>query len=382
MKKKVAFFVPSLNVGGVERVLVTYANLFSRRGYDVSVFNLTSGDTIITNGFDKEIHYYEKYIPIPHFFHAKIRDILKLNFRFRSFGSWINYHSSKYLAKKYIKDKFDIVIAFFGITTLKIVGGIVDECTKKIGWIHGGGKIDNYYPIKKYKNAVKIISSMDKIVCVSEGTRMAVERTYGVSENIFVINNPVDSNFIRKLSMESDIPQKKRFTFVNASRFDDRQKGFSRLLKVCKRLNDEGYEYDFWLIGDGIDFDKIKNLACNYKLDNIFFFGKQSNPYKFIKNADMYVCSSYSEGFSIVMIETVILATPILTTDVPGAIEMLDGGKYGMIVQNSEDGLYNGMKKILASKELQGYYKKMADLRKDYLSEEKIMNQVEEIINN
>ena len=70
----------------------------------------------------------------------------------------------------------------------------------------------------------------------------------------------------------------------------------------------------------------------------------------------------------------------MISTDVPGAGEMLDDGKYGMIVDNSEDGLYNGLKKILSDKDLYFHYKKMAEVRKDYLSEEKIMDHVERII--
>ena len=378
--KKIVFFVPSLAVGGMERVLVTYANLFARRGYDVTVFNLTSGDPAITDFFDPAVHYRERYIPVPHFLHAKPKDLLKFNFRIRTFGDWINSHSARYLAKKYLKEHFDIAVAFFGITTLKIVGGISDRDTKKIGWIHGGGRLDNYAPVKRFEDAVAVIKSLEKIICVSDGTRESVAKIYGVKDNVSVVYNPNDSALIRKLALEKDHPEKKRFTFVNASRFDDKQKGLSRLLHACKRLREEGYPFDLWLVGDGIDYEMITNLAKEYGLDNVTFFGQQKNPYKFIRNADMYVCSSYCEGFSIVMIETVILATPMLTTDVPGAGEMLEGGKYGMIVENSEEGLYTGMKAVLSDGALYQHYRQMAELRKDYLSEDKIMDEVERII--
>ena len=125
----------------------------------------------------------------------------------------------------------------------------------------------------------------------------------------------------------------------------------------------------------------MKNFAEELKLNNVKFMGQQANPYKYIKNADMYVCTSFSEGFSMVMMETIILATPMLTTNVSGASEMLDSGKYGLIVENSEEGLYQGMKHILDDPELYHHYQKMAQERKDYLSEDRIMDQVEAIIN-
>ncbi len=81
-----------------------------------------------------------------------------------------------------------------------------------------------------------------------------------------------------------------------------------------------------------------------------------------------------------VMMEAIILGKPMLTTNVSGADEMLDGGKYGMIVENSEEGLYQGMKAILSDPGLYQHYCRMADERKDYLSEEKIMDQVEAIL--
>lgn len=379
--KKVMFLVPSLGMGGMERVLVNYANLFVRRGYDVTVYNMTSDDSAIVQHFDPAVNYYSSYVPVKHICHAKISDILSGRFRILPLGKWINFHSAKYLHKKYIKEHFDIEIAFFGMNGLKIVSGSTGENTQKIGWIHGEQKENDFAPIEKYEDAIRIFQNIDKFICVSERAMKTVGQIYQRHHNLYVVNNPNDTNKIRELSKQSGAPEKRRFTFVNASRFDDKQKGYSRLLKVCKQLLDEGYEFDFWLVGDGVDFDKIKALIAEYKMDNIFLLGKQDNPYKFIKNGDMYVCFSYSEGFSMVMMEAVILATPMLSTDVPGASEMLDNGQYGMIVENSEKGLYEGMKKILSDSELYAHYQIMAEKRKDYLSEENIMDCVEQIIN-
>ena len=81
-----------------------------------------------------------------------------------------------------------------------------------------------------------------------------------------------------------------------------------------------------------------------------------------------------------VMMEAVILAKPMLSTDVSGARDMLGDSEYGMVVENSAEGLYEGMKKILSDPALFEHYQKKAEERKDYLSEEKIMDQVEKII--
>lgn len=378
--KKILFIVPSLGMGGMERVLVNYANLFCGRNYDVTVYNLTSGDQAITQHFDKKIHYIEAYSPVKNVLHAGISNLIAGNYRMTSWQKWLDRKSAKFLHDKYVKEHFDIEVAFFGMESLKIVSGCTDPSTKTVAWIHGEQKENDFAPISKYEDAVEIISKIDKVICVSKRAMDTVPRVYQRKHELFVVNNPNDTKKIRTLSEELGSPAKKSFTFVNASRFDDKQKGYSRMLRVCKKLVDEGFQFDFWLVGDGIDFEKIKNLIQEYKLDNIYLLGKQANPYKYIKNADMYVCFSYSEGFSMVMMEAVILATPMLSTDVPGASEMLDDGKYGMIVENSENGLYEGMKRILSDEELYHHIQSMAELRKDYLSEEKIMDRVEEII--
>ena len=376
--KKIVFLVPSLTMGGMERVLVNYANLFYRRGYEVTVLNFTSDDPIIIQGFDKGIHYFRCYNPVPHIIRAKWKDILKGNFRILPWPKWIRFHSAKYLHRKFIKGTFDVEVAFFGAPSMKIVGGCENSNTRKLGWIHCTGVHD--LSLGNLKNAKAAYDSLDKLICVSDLARVEMEEKFQV-KNAYTINNPNDSRRIRELGEESDVPTKKKFTFITAARLEDKQKRFIRLLTALKRIKGDGLDFEYWILGDGIDEVLIKEKAQEYQLNNVLFFGKQGNPYKYIRNADMYVCASDSEGFSMVMMEAVILGTPMLSTAVSGASEMLDDGKYGMIVENSEDGLYQGLKKILEDRALYEHYKEMAQLRKNYLSEEEIMNRVEKIIN-
>lgn len=375
--KRILFLVPSLGMGGMERVLVNYANLFSRRGYKVEVFNFTSHDEAIVQHFDKEVEYREMYTPVPHITHAKIKDILRFNFRILPFEKWIKYHSPKYLHKKYIKKEYDVEIGFFGTPTLKIVGG-GNKKTVKLGWIHGTNIISDV-GVGGYKQAKKVYDSVDKLICVSDIARKEMEETFLVN-NAITVNNPNDTKKIRILGEETNTPEKKAFTFITAARIEDAQKKYLRLMNALKRLKDDGLSFEYWILGDGVDFQKVKDRAEELSLSNVHFFGSQSNPYKYIKKADMYVCASYSEGFSMVMMEALILGKPMLSTNVSGAAEMLDNGEYGIIVENSEDGLYEGMKKVLQEKGLFEHFVKKADERKDYLSEDTIMNRIEEII--
>ena len=376
--KKVVFLVPSLGMGGMERVLVNYANLFVKRGYDVTVLNFTFDDTAIVDHFDDRVRYVKNYMPVKNLWNSSVKDILSLNFRVLPWQKWVIFHSSEYLYKKYIREKFDVEIAFFGSESIKIISG--SNNPNSFGWIHNVNIDDDIMPLGNHKKAKQVYGSINNLICVSQQSKERIKEVFGRSERVYAINNPNDTKRIRQLSDEKIDAVKNGFTFSVVARFDDHQKGFLRLFDVCKRLKDDSLRFTLWLVGDGIDYDMIKNKAYELALDNVVFFGKRSNPYPYIKNSEMYLSASYFEGFSMVMMEAVILGKPMLTTDVSGADEMLEGGKYGMIVENSEEGLYNGMKRILTEPELYRHYCEMAGLRKDYLSEDRIMDQVEAII--
>ena len=79
--------------------------------------------------------------------------------------------------------------------------------------------------------------------------------------------------------------------------------------------------------------------------------GFTDNPYPAVKNADFYILSSRYEGFPTVLFEAVTLKKNIIATEVSGVREILENGKLGLIVENSEEGIYEGMKKALTHPE-------------------------------
>lgn len=378
--KKIAFFAASLSMGGMERVLVNYANLFSRRGWDVTVFNLTHDDEAIVSHFDPSVKYHKHFIPVKSIKRCGIKNILKLNFRLCDWHRWVATRSAEYLHSKFVTEHFDVEVAFSGFPTYKIVSGADASRTVTAGWIHGELQPDSYKPIRTYEEAAAIMGRLQKLICVSEGALSTVSKIYGRTEGLYVVHNPSDRSSILRMSQEKGCPEKERFTFINVSRFIEKHKGFLRMLSACKRLNDEGFLYDLWLVGDGVDFDMVKEAVERDHIDNVHLLGRQDNPYKFMRGADMYLCASYSEGFSMVMMEAIILALPMLTTRVPGAAEMLADGEYGLIVDNTEEGLYEGMKRILSDPSLYEHYRMKAQERKDYLSEDSVMDKLEAIL--
>ena len=73
--------------------------------------------------------------------------------------------------------------------------------------------------------------------------------------------------------------------------------------------------------------------------------------YKFLRHGDLYVCSSTTEGYNTATVEALILGVPVLTTQVSGAEEIISSTNCGLIVENSNEGVYVGLKKLLTNNE-------------------------------
>ncbi len=385
-KKRVLMLVPSLGMGGMERVCVNYANLLCAAGYDVDLFNLTSGDSMIVDLLSPSVHYVEKISQkIPNFFHAGIRNVLRGRFRIHSTGAWLKKTNAKKLYRKLITtdpNRYDIEIAFYGGHMIKVISGSIQNKSIKIGWIHSP-EIETHFPLfNNEKEAKNTYRAMDILMCVSETVRQRALALFGEDVNAKVLFNPNDTSRIRLLAKEKvDDIQKRKFTFINASRIDLNHKGLDRLINVSKRLVKEGYDFDVWVLGNGKDDAEFHELISKNNLqDVIFALGSKTNPFKYLNISDCYICTSRYEGFSMILSEAVTLGLPIIATDISGVREMLGDSEYGIVVSNDEDGIYEGMKTLLSSDKKQKWIKQQAIIRKDFLSEQTIFAKFEAIM--
>ena len=112
--------------------------------------------------------------------------------------------------------------------------------------------------------------------------------------------------------------------------------------------------------------------------DAVHLLGHQSNPYPYIQQCDIYVQPSYTEGFCTSTMEAKILGKPVVTTDVPGMREQFVSGENGLIVESSEDGLYQGIKQLLDHPELMA--KIVQNLQAAPISNDEVLRQTMEVI--
>lgn len=188
--------------------------------------------------------------------------------------------------------------------------------------------------------------------------KKSFEKIYGLNNNISVLYNPVDTNAIKELSkMETDLPYKSDcFNICSIGRLCE-QKGFDRLIRIAELLKKDYKDFCIYIIGEGPAKEKLKDMIKKKNLENnVNLLGYIRNPYPYLKNADLYVCSSRAEGYSTVATEALILQVPSIVTDCSGMSEIYNNGEYGIITKNDEQDLYEKLRDLIID---ENYYKQL-----------------------
>lgn len=375
--KKVLIFVDALYEGGVSKVLLDLLENINRDKYDITVMTLYNQGIYIDN--------VKKYVKYKYCFDIPDAEdnSLKAKLYRKYWGGMLRLPES-FMYRWFVKGKYDIEIAFMHGWSTKFISGSNNKNSKKIAWVHVDlvtwNRVDGVFKnLEHHKNAY---SKFNEVLCVSKIVKDGVEKKYGV-KNAKVIYNPINREKILKLSNEKidDIKFTNKFKLVSVGRLS-KEKGYDRLLRVFKRLNDEGIDLQLSIIGSGEKYNELNNYIEQNNLKNkVFLLGYRENPYKYVKNSDLFVCSSISEGFSLVTGEAMATGVPVISVDCPGVNEVLGFGEYGMLVNNDEDSLCNGIKMLNDNKKLYDTYRTKAIERGRMFSIGEFIEEIEGILN-
>lgn len=328
--KKLLFTAYDLNVGGIEKALVTL--LKNLKGYDITLI-LEHKEGIFLDQIPQNIKVIEYKVSTSKFIlFRKIYNRLKLIF-----------------FKLKIKNKYDFSCSF---ATYSIPGAYLALAASNNNalWIHS-----NYYKLynnnktllKQFLDSVLIKHFKYNIYVSKDAMHDILQNYSGIHSKAIVCNNLIDSENIIKLSNERIYEQKEEVvTFVNIGRHEERAKRLTRIFNACVKLKEEGFKFRVLMIGDGPDNNFYKCYVTQKKLDDIIVFcGKKKNPYPYYKIADAIVLSSSYEGYPVVFLESLIFNKPIISTKVSDWNDL--DGKYGIFVNNDDNSIYYGMKQIL-----------------------------------
>ena len=356
-KIKVLFLITNLGHGGAERVLTNLVNHMDQEKFDITVQTL----------FDVGI-YQDKL-------REGIRYIGGHKRYYRGNTVVMKLFSPKRLFKHYVKEDYDVIVSYLEGPPSRVASGCTNKKTKLISWIHSNqktiGQVSKVF--RNRKEAVNCYKKFDKIVCVSQTIKEDFDKALNINVPIEVVYNVVESEKIIACSTEKveDVAfDKEKINIISVAKLM-KVKGYDRLVNATKRLIEEGFPLHVYIVGKGEERASLERQISHLNLTNNWtFVGFNTNPYKYVREADLYVCSSYSEGFSTAVTESLIVGTPVVSTNCSGAYELLGyNNEYGIVTENSEDGIYSGIKQMLEGDKLSFYKQKAIERGKEFNAE-------------
>ena len=346
LKKKILIRIGSLRHGGAEKVLATFLKNLPKDKYEIDfLLNLYSGKYLSEIPDWVNVIYLNKGEMITT---NRLQDIPRK--AFRVLYQWIMKRFPKLLYKYILKEKkYDVEFAGIHGFRDEILQSPI-KTSKKVMWIHNDLRKTEFHSYTDEE--IRKFFGYDKILVISKHIQKDFEnlaKNDDERSRIVRIYNPLDTEEVLRKSQSLTLEKQTSVpTFLSVGTIFP-QKGFDRLLKVHRKLLDEGFPHNIIIIGDGYDFQNIKKLRDELGVqETTEMLGFTDNPYPYFRDADFYVLSSRYEGFPTVLFEAITLKKNIIATDVSGVREMLENGKLGFIVENTEEGIYEGMKKALA----------------------------------
>lgn len=383
---KILIHADNLKINGMVKSLINFATILSKENdVDIALFEKT-GDLLET--VPKNISIFECG-DVSSFYRSqavlagqgnsgRIKGIIKkilISLGVRNIWYGLRYKKMKQNMDKLKRfDGYDVAICFDaqGLFNLEYVLQCVDAKTK-LCLFH-----QDIYKAYVNKEMVECFKKYDKILGVSKSCANKIQKKYPFLKNIDYLYNCQDVKTIVEKSKEKvDIAfDKDKLNIVSVARLD-KQKNMGRFVKVLKELNNSGFNYNCYIIGDGYERGKVQKYIEKWKLSNVFLLGSKPNPYKYIKECDLFVLPSMFEACPMVYAEAMTLGVPVLSTDTCSAREILDD--WGFICGNSKKGLYSSLKDLLENPSK--IDKKKKKIAKEYhFSNEEIINRFYEIV--
>jgi len=313
-KINLAFYTLNLKISGVYKIISTLT-LNMPEIYSVHVFvsDAHESDYIPPFELGGKIHYFnikdsENKNPLSKIYKNYLRKKLLRKYKIdNNIDLTITFSENPNIHNIITKNKDKVVISIHNFTSINLVDTIRNK----------------FYRLFYEKMIKKYFNKADRIVSVSYGIKEDLKNNYSINSSIIdVLYNPHDLDRINRLAVEAIDPSfthlfEKTFSIINLGRISS-QKGHWYLIRAFRLIKDEIPEAKLIIMGDSktdiLEF--IKKLISDLKLDDsVHIVDFQTNPYKFLKNADVYAASSIYEGLPNVLVESLACGTPVVSAD-------------------------------------------------------------------
>jgi glycosyltransferase involved in cell wall biosynthesis len=268
--------------------------------------------------------------------------------------------------QKTLPENYDYAIAFLHNGRQKtFFGGVQDfvmhkvNAAKKITFLH-----DDYEKCgADHKRNNDMMARFDMIAACSDGCRGVFEAAQPqLAYKSTTVRNCNNIEEIRSMADEDTVEYDKDFINVLCAARLSPRKGIDRAIEAASFSIEKGVPIKLHILGSGVMAEQLRQMVTERGLgEHVTFYGEQSNPYRFMKNADLFLLTSYHEAAPMVIDEAYILGVPTLTTRTNSSDEMVTARNCGWVCENDQDSLNRQLYDVISDRSL--LYNKKENLK-------------------
>lgn len=375
MKKKLLIHNGNISIGGQEKMLMEFLNILDSKKYEILL--------LIEENNGKRNDYIDR---IPKWVDYKFLTTEEFMNKIEKYQSSKNFLEKLYYShllklkkkislkelKKYLN--FSDIIIDYDMGLLRNLHKINLQNKKIIGWSHAGSG-----ELLRKKQKRENVNKYDCIVTINETMKNGYLKNYNNKE-VVKIYNFLDFDLIEKKAEEKLEKDYGKYIISVGSLTEN--KNHKLLINAFKILKDKYKVSEKLLIaGEGRERENLEKQIRELNLENdVLLLGQKENPYKYIKNSELYVISSKDESFSLTLVEAMFLKKLVISVKSNGPIEILKNNKYGVLVENNADEMAEKINYYLENKDERKKYEELGYERAKDFSKENGKKVIEEFI--
>ena len=379
-KQKILFINGHLNAGGVERSLVDILKHMDYTKYAVDLLLLEdTGDYASelppeVNVLFRDLHntYGGFALSVRRCIAARDWMCLRLRTLFLLRKIWGSRALKSAATLLLGEHHYDCVIGFRPGICADLAGYSV-KAKRRITWWHHG----EFYVDRVAYGAM--CSRMDAVAVVSRACReMLQDHLPELADKLICVPNMLDASAILQ-KVEHTPYAKNDLCIVSVGRFAP-EKHFENIVPAAKALQAMNLAFMWHIVGDGSERARVEMLITENGLkDYVILEGSKTNPYPYMKYADLFVHPSYIESQGLTVLEAMALGVPCVVTKSRGPCEFIEDGINGLLTEQSPESLAEKVLSILTDKTLYQSIKENTVCPEQF-APDRVMKQIEKLI--
>lgn len=368
---KVIFIHHKLVCGGAEQALYDLVSLMDKKQFEIYILSMYPDG-------EWEYKFVDAGIPVIHLWNRRVIGSSIKSFLLHQYRKISIHHCLKHNPRDLVNRLFpkgaDIVVTYSNWENDEI--GLA-RGAKNVRFIHGNIE-SNQSLYNIVMKASQLLPQYDRIICISEESFNSFKKFAGTEKNVRMFFNPLNSDNVKERSREN-VDLSIELPVICAVGRLAPEKGYDRLIRIHKRILDQGIPHKLIIVGDGPEREALQQVICETNTsESVIMAGYQSNPYPYMKQSEFLVCSSYTEGLPVIAMEALSLGIPIVSA-VPSIAEVFGEEQCGIITDNDDDSLEAGIKKMLSDKEYFEEAKQAAQRRSAFFDGKRMVKEIEDL---